>query len=73
MTDNIDDALVPLETLAQRFRITMRTLHRWLAADGIATVPIPGAKAYAARWGDIVRASHDTPRWQIPTTGHHMP
>lgn len=70
MTDAIDDALVPLETLAQRFRITMRTLHRWLAADGIQTTPIPGAKAYAARWGDIVNASRNTPRWQLPPYGH---
>lgn len=60
-TDELDEALVPLDTLADLFGVTERTLRRWLDADRIERRPYNGGKA--VRWGDIPKPDTNATRW----------
>lgn len=50
LSDELDDVLVPLSVLRERFRMPERTMRRRLT--GITTVRYAGGKAI--RWGDAV-------------------
>ena len=60
-TDQLADALVPLDTIMTVFRISRRTLEYWCKADEITRHEYPGGKAI--RWGDI--PTNGT-RWKRP-------
>jgi len=48
-TDELDDALVPLDVLRDKLGVSERTLRRRL--EGIPHHAYPGGKA--VRWGDV--------------------
>lgn len=67
-SDQLRDALVPIENLPALFNVSRSTIKRWLAADKLTRHPYKGSKfgdapGKAIRFGDIIDAK-DT------TTGH---
>lgn len=69
-TDELDDAIVPLEWLPGLFGVTDRTIRNWVKSDSIVTFPNPlldtrdgQAKEHAIRWGDIPFGTHPR-RWK---------
>lgn len=52
----VDNTLVPVDALPALFGVSDRTIRRWLAADGVETIPF-GSGERAVRFADIVRRS----------------
>ncbi len=64
----IEDVLIPLDVLRQRFGISESTAYRWLRADSIDLVRY-GDGFKAVRWGDIETAqANTTRRWTETST-----
>lgn len=47
----VDDALVPLEVVRERFGLNASTIYRRFRAAGVETVQLGTVKA--VRWGDL--------------------
>ena len=61
LSSELNDAMIPLDTLATVFNVTDRTIRNWCNEDGITRHPYPGGKA--VRWGDIPTVSSEATRW----------
>lgn len=47
----VDDALIPLEVVRERYGVPASTLRRWLTREGIRSVQYGTERA--VRWADI--------------------
>lgn len=63
-TDQLEDTLVPLDTLEALFGVSRWTIMRWIELDGIARHAYAGGKA--VRWGDIPHGAGK--RWRKKDT-----
>lgn len=68
-SDELADALIPIDQLPLIFGVDARTIRRWIKADGITTHPYGASKfgdphGKAVRFGDIPEESSETTRWK---------